>query len=44
MNKEIKSINQLLEYVETEEKAYELIDYITNLQNQLEEKLIYIIN
>ena len=38
MNKEIKikMIGQLLDYVETEEKAKELIDYITNLQEENE--------
>lgn len=34
--KEIKTIGQLLYYVETEAKAKELIDYITNLQNENE--------
>ena len=34
----IKTIGQLLDYVETEEKARELIDYITNLQEELKKK------
>lgn len=32
----IKTINQLLDYVETEEKANELINYITNLEQKYE--------
>lgn len=41
MNKEIKeikikTIGQLLDYVETEQKAKELINYITNLQQENE--------
>ena len=32
----IKTIGQLLDYVETEEKAKEFIDYITNLQEENE--------
>lgn len=32
----IKTIGQLLDYVETEQKAKELIDYITNLQEENE--------
>ena len=31
----IKTVGQLLDYVETEQKAKELIDYITNLQEEL---------
>ena len=39
MNKEIKikTIGQLLDYVETQEKAKELIDYITNLQERIDQ-------
>lgn len=33
----IKTIGQLLDYVETEQKAKELINYITNLQEENEE-------
>ena len=38
MNKEIniKTIGQLLDYVETEEKALKLIDYITSLEQRCE--------
>lgn len=35
--KEIKTIGQLLDYVETEAKAKELIYYITNLQEENED-------
>lgn len=35
MNEEIKTIGQLLDFVETEKKATELINYITNLQEEL---------
>ena len=34
----IKTIGQLLDYVETEEKANELIYYITNLQEEIHKK------
>ena len=34
----IKTILDLLNYVETEEKAYELIYYISSLEEQLQQK------
>ena len=37
----IKTIGQLLDFVETEEKAKELIDYITNLQEESEKNKEY---
>jgi DNA repair ATPase RecN len=38
----INTIGQLLDYVETEEKANELIYYITNLQDTLQDREEYI--